>query len=174
MALQTLTSSSAFPQETATNTTTNINPNTLDGRNSIPFSFLVAFLALFVTFMTVGLCARRVVYFIRLQLGLPIPEPRKRYHEIKPKKPVLWDMYPEKRGDVQKWTQIVVRVLVSPTQVHVFTYLATHYSRYHAGFCGKRDLRRGPLRVAPPIKLPRIPLRPSSITTTYQAREGVE
>ncbi|KAI0763193.1 hypothetical protein BC629DRAFT_1597099 [Irpex lacteus] len=108
MAIQTATSTSSTADSTpstttsstnSTTTTNNSNPNDL-GRNSIPFSFLVAFLALFVAFMGIGLFAKRLIYFIRLRLGLPIPEPnaRRKVPKAKKEKPVLWDVYPEKRN----------------------------------------------------------------------------
>lgn len=113
MALQTLTSSTLAPVETGTsNSGSNTDPNT-PGRNSIPFSFLVAFLALFVAFMTIGLCARRIVYFVRLQLGLPIPQPQERPHAMKAKKPILWDVYPERRDEGGRWQDIEVSPLHS-------------------------------------------------------------
>ncbi|KAI0346627.1 hypothetical protein BDW22DRAFT_1426066 [Trametopsis cervina] len=109
MALQTL-SSAPPPAPTFVNGT---NPNNSNDnktgdphdptRNSIPFSFLVAFLALFVAFMGIGLFARRILYAIRLRLGLPVPEVRQRSLRPKRTKPVLWDVYPERRGEVGKW-----------------------------------------------------------------------
>ncbi|KAI0694028.1 hypothetical protein BC835DRAFT_1415538 [Cytidiella melzeri] len=110
MALQTLTSSAPQSTETVTATSSTDPPGTTDdgnpgslGRNSIPFSFLVAFLALFVAFMGIGLFARRLVNFVRLQLGLPVTEPRPRQLRSKRPKPVLWDVYPEQSKDICKW-----------------------------------------------------------------------
>ncbi|KAI0090421.1 hypothetical protein BDY19DRAFT_905416 [Irpex rosettiformis] len=98
------TSSSA-----ASNTTTTVDADPTDlGRNSIPFSFLVAFLALFVAFMGIGLFARRFVYFLRLRLGLSVPEPRERKGGKKTKKerPVLWDVYVPSTREGGRWRDI--------------------------------------------------------------------
>ena len=80
MALQTLTSSdTAVPTSTPTGDGGDDSaPPDLNARNSVPFSFLVAFLALFVVFMGLGLWARRIVFFARRRLGLPVPEPAPR------------------------------------------------------------------------------------------------
>lgn len=107
MALQTLASSSTASGPAQTTSSQPVEPQ-LDSRNSIPFSFLVAFLALFVGFMVLGLWARRIIYYIRLRLGLPIPEPRPKGVDTKPKKPVLWDVYPEKSRQVKKWCHMEV------------------------------------------------------------------
>ena len=114
MALQTVSISSTAAVVAASATSTSNSGSTdndLNGRNSIPFSFLVAFLALFVIFMTLGLCARRIIYHIRLQLGLPVPLPRRRVLEVKRVKPVLWDVYPEGRIEGGKWHDIEVSYL---------------------------------------------------------------
>jgi len=100
MAPQTLTSTASTPTDTG------LISQQLNGRNSIPFSFLIAFLALFVAFMCVGLFARRIIYAVRRRLGLPVPEPRQRNQPVKRTKPVLWDVYPEKSRDVRKWTEM--------------------------------------------------------------------
>ena len=103
MALQTLTSSTA-DQPAPTSTQPQPNPNDdLGTKNSIPFSFLIAFLALFVAFMAVGLWARRFANFVRRRLGLPIPEPPPRYGEQKPARPVIWDVSPAPGGDASRW-----------------------------------------------------------------------
>ena len=82
------------------------NNDPIDTKNSIPFSFLIAFLALFVAFMAMGLWARRINHFVRRRLGLPIPDPRPKKHiEVKPPKPVVWDVCPGKCADgaMSRW-----------------------------------------------------------------------
>lgn len=104
MALQTLTSTvTAAPSSTASTAATDDPPDNLNSRNSVPFSFLVAFLALFVAFMGLGLWARRIVFFVRRRLGLPVPEPPQRRHHARPKKPVLWDVCPDGRVQPDTW-----------------------------------------------------------------------
>lgn len=105
MALQTLSTTGTSPAATASPT---VDPTPGEGaqlntRNSVPFSFLIAFLALFVVFMGMGLWARRIVFFARRQLGLPIPEPPRRRRPVLAQKPVLWDVYPDSRVQPQKW-----------------------------------------------------------------------
>ncbi|GJE85140.1 hypothetical protein PsYK624_012180 [Phanerochaete sordida] len=96
MALQTLTSSGPASTPTGgTDGSSDAPPADLSARNSVPFSFLVAFLALFVVFMGLGLWARRIVLFARRRLGLPVPDaPPPRRRRARPPKPALWDVCP--------------------------------------------------------------------------------
>ena len=117
MALQTVASSATANPPGATSTPppnpdANNDEGQINGRNSIPFSFLVAFLVLFVAFMVLGLWARRVNHWVRRRLGLPIPEPRPRKSTFKLRKPAIWDVYPEKGAAPQavaSWSGIQVR-----------------------------------------------------------------
>ncbi|EKM57591.1 uncharacterized protein PHACADRAFT_251287 [Phanerochaete carnosa HHB-10118-sp] len=102
MALQTLTATTANAAPTNT-VASDPDGDDLNTRNSVPFSFLVAFLALFVCFMGLGLWARRIVFFARRRLGLPVPELPQRRQRIRPRKPVLWDMYPDGCVQPEKW-----------------------------------------------------------------------
>ena len=108
MAFQTATSSSLAPTSTSNGTSTDTGGGgaDLNAKNSVPFSFLIAFLALFVVFMGLGLWARRIVFFARRRMGLPVPEPPQRRREVKSKKPVLWDVYPDKRAQPARWASI--------------------------------------------------------------------
>jgi len=109
MALQTLTTTdtNAAPTSTSTSDPGGIDPSEdLNSHNSVPFSFLVAFLALFVCFMGLGLWARRIVFFARRRLGLPVPDPPQRYQRARPRKPMLWDVYPDGRVQPEKWEGI--------------------------------------------------------------------
>lgn len=119
MALQTLTSSSAFPTSTADSSGSDGDDgNDLGSRNSVPFSFLIAFLALFVAFMGLGLWARRIVFFARRRLGLPVPdETTMRRQVVRPKKPVLWDIYPDKEAHAEKWEAMEVSISASPFEI---------------------------------------------------------
>jgi hypothetical protein len=108
MAFQTATSSSLAADPTSTQAqTNNTDPGDgadLDTRNSVPFSFLIAFLALFVVFMGMGLWARRIVFFARRRMGLPVPEEQPFKRQVaRLKRPVLWDVYPEKQFRLEKW-----------------------------------------------------------------------
>jgi hypothetical protein len=108
MALQTASTSATSPSQTDSNDDGGSNDI---GHNSIPFSFLVAFLALFVAFMSIGLFARRILNYVRVQLGLPVPEPPHRPHRPKRSKPVLWDVHPERSApsEAARWHEIKVR-----------------------------------------------------------------
>lgn len=140
MALQTLSSSATAAEGTSTGTSNSgFSDSELNGRNSIPFSFLVAFLALFVAFMTIGLCARRIVYYVRLQLGLPVPLPPQRMQVVKPKKPELWDVYPERGIDSGRWANMEVSSGISSLPPPFLTlFVAPASSRCRGGSCGKQ------------------------------------
>ncbi|PSR75959.1 hypothetical protein PHLCEN_2v8764 [Hermanssonia centrifuga] len=101
MAMHTFTSSTT-PAPDPTTTSQPVPPD-VDARNSIPFSFLIAFLALFVAFMAMGLWARRIIFIVRRRLGLPIPEPPQRRTDSKPKRPMVWDICPGKGRESIRW-----------------------------------------------------------------------
>lgn len=116
MALQTPTPTSSDVNVTATGMPSgSSDPNPPDSadlntKNSVPFSFLIAFLALFVVFMGMGLWARRIVFYARRRMGLPVPEPPQKQQDVKSRKPVLWDVYPDMRKQPDRWHAIVVSV----------------------------------------------------------------
>ena len=113
MAFQTLTSTDvASPSSTALNNLGSSDGADLNNRNSVPFSFLIAFLALFVVFMGLGLWARRIVFFARRRLGLPVPDEQPFRRQVaRPKRPVLWDVYPDQRVQPKKWERFQVSIL---------------------------------------------------------------
>ena len=116
MALQTVTTTDtgSVPSPTGTQPVALPVPsdtptNDLNTRNSVPFSFLIAFLALFVVFMGMGLWARRIVFFARRQLGLPVPDEIPYRRQVsRAQRPVLWDVYPDKFAQSEKWEGIQV------------------------------------------------------------------
>ena len=144
MALQTRTSTMSSSPNTALPAagTPSSDPDpgegaSLNTKNSVPFSFLIAFLALFVVFMGMGLWARRIVFFARRRMGLPVPEPPPRQRDIKPRKPVLWDVYPDKRRQAERWHAITVSTRFCrsvPNCVPIYLiYLHLHRSHYLPG-----------------------------------------
>lgn len=106
MAFQTSTSSPLAPTSSSNSTSTDPGGADLNARNSVPFSFLIAFLALFVVFMGLGLWARRIVFFARRRMGLPVPEQPQSKREARSKRPVLWDVYPDKHAQPGRWASV--------------------------------------------------------------------
>ncbi|KAI0792270.1 hypothetical protein C8Q75DRAFT_590438 [Abortiporus biennis] len=106
----TITGGQTTSTSDSSNGTSNPGSNITPG-SSIPFSFLIAFIALFLFFLGCGLGTRRVAFVIRRSLGLPIQDvdtrrPRKS-HLIKP---ILWDIYPriveEGKSIEDKWVSL--------------------------------------------------------------------
>ncbi|KAI0355822.1 hypothetical protein OH77DRAFT_1424078 [Trametes cingulata] len=83
-------SSSATASSSSTGT-----PIDLSGNSSLPFSFLITFIAIFLFFLGCGLGSRRVTRQLRRNLGLQITPASGTSSPDKPlEKPILWDVYP--------------------------------------------------------------------------------
>lgn len=52
------------------------------------------------------------MYFVRLRLGLPVPTPPQKIRIVKPKRPVLWDVFPERAVEGGKWSDMHVSLAV--------------------------------------------------------------
>lgn len=86
-----ISSTSSSPADASGNPGT---PVDLTGNSSLPFSFLITFIAIFLFFLGCGLGSRRVTRQLRRNLGLqitPVSAPPSRQEN---EKPILWDVYP--------------------------------------------------------------------------------
>ncbi|OBZ67853.1 hypothetical protein A0H81_12252 [Grifola frondosa] len=103
MAFQTLSSSAtaetALPSTTSTDSgsagsspSSNPSPN-----SSLPFSFLITFIAIFLFFLGCGLGSRRVAHELRRNFGIGVlpAQPSTPASGLPQTRPVLWDVYPE-------------------------------------------------------------------------------
>ncbi|KAI0758412.1 hypothetical protein BD413DRAFT_591440 [Trametes elegans] len=88
-------SSSAAPSSTTSQAAaSNGGASALMGSSSLPFSFLITFIAIFLFFLGCGLGSRRVTRQLRRNLALQItPAPTARIAPVR-EKPILWDVYP--------------------------------------------------------------------------------
>ena len=92
------TSTGSAPSETTTHSGSDdssdqgLNPN-----SSLPFSFLITFIAIFLFFLGCGLGSRRVTRTLRRNLGLQVTglEVERRQPRIPREKPLLWDVFPK-------------------------------------------------------------------------------
>ncbi|KAK7676813.1 hypothetical protein QCA50_020219 [Cerrena zonata] len=104
MAIQSSTGS-VSPTSTSTGTNTDNGPKPLNPSSSIPFSFLIAFIALFLFFLGCGLGTRRVAWALRRGFGLDDLDNdgghRKKRRELR--KPEIWDVWPEELKAEGKW-----------------------------------------------------------------------
>lgn len=98
------------PTSTGTGTNTDNGPKPLNPSSSIPFSFLIAFIALFLFFLGCGLGTRRVAWALRRGFGLDDlvldDDRRRRRRELR--KPEIWDVWPEEMKDNGKWDCVKV------------------------------------------------------------------
>ena len=111
MALQSFAAANSTEtgQPAATNFPPPPNNNALTPGSSIPFSFLIAFIALFLFFLGCGLGTRRAAVVLRRNLGLEDPAVSgSRRKEVV--RPVIWDAWPEmdQRNACEKWTTMQV------------------------------------------------------------------
>ncbi|KAI0367400.1 hypothetical protein BV20DRAFT_970585 [Pilatotrama ljubarskyi] len=91
------TSSSASPSSSspAASSSSTGTPIDLSGNSSLPFSFLITFVAIFLFFLGCGLGSRRVTRQLRRNLGLQITPASGTSSLDQPlEKPILWDVYP--------------------------------------------------------------------------------
>lgn len=109
MAIQSSTGS-VSPTSTSTGTNTDNGPKPLNPSSSIPFSFLIAFIALFLFFLGCGLGTRRVAWALRRGFGLDDLDNdgghRKKRRELR--KPEIWDVWPEELKAEGKWDCVKV------------------------------------------------------------------
>ncbi|TCD66922.1 hypothetical protein EIP91_000761 [Steccherinum ochraceum] len=112
MALQSQSSSASSSTSTGQPSSTSSPPpntgNALTPGSSIPFSFLIAFIALFLFFLGCGLGTRRAALVLRRNLGLsdPASSPGSRRQAAKPE---IWDAWPEmdeKGAAGEKWDMV--------------------------------------------------------------------
>ncbi|CDO71107.1 hypothetical protein BN946_scf184844.g111 [Trametes cinnabarina] len=84
------TSTSASSQSPASGSTS--MPPNFDGNSSLPFSFLITFIAVFLFFLGCGLGSRRVTRQLRRNLGLQVAQVEARSASRLSEKPLLWDV----------------------------------------------------------------------------------
>ncbi|KAI0821896.1 hypothetical protein BC628DRAFT_786141 [Trametes gibbosa] len=89
----TSTSASSSSSSTTTSGTAGM-PATLMGSSSLPFSFLITFIAIFLFFLGCGLGSRRVTRELRRNLGLQITPAIPPSSSQTAEKPALWDICP--------------------------------------------------------------------------------
>ncbi|KAI0667291.1 hypothetical protein C8Q78DRAFT_982721 [Trametes maxima] len=87
-------SSSAAPSSSQAGSPGSGMPVNLSGNSSLPFSFLITFIAIFLFFLGCGLGSRRVTRRLRRNLDLQITPPAISSSFRAREKPVLWDVYP--------------------------------------------------------------------------------
>ncbi|OSD05136.1 hypothetical protein PYCCODRAFT_1450689 [Trametes coccinea BRFM310] len=92
------TSSSASTTSTSSSSQTPASgsmsmPPNLDGNSSLPFSFLITFIAVFLFFLGCGLGSRRVTRQLRRNLGLQIAQSPSPSTSRINEKPLLWDVF---------------------------------------------------------------------------------
>ncbi|OCH85837.1 hypothetical protein OBBRIDRAFT_797772 [Obba rivulosa] len=92
MAFQTASSVSAAASSSSTGSGGG-GGSALSTNSSLPFSFLITFVAIFLFFLGCGLGSRRVAYEIRRNLGLVEHSVTSHTSEAQ-ERPVLWDVYP--------------------------------------------------------------------------------
>ncbi|KAH8103024.1 hypothetical protein BXZ70DRAFT_767015 [Cristinia sonorae] len=108
MALQSFSAPNAT--STGNSTVTDLPPppaGTLNPGSSIPFSFLIAFIALFLFFLGCGLGTRRAAVVFRRNLGLN-DSAAQRSRRVEVVKPAIWDAWPEvdERNESERWSDI--------------------------------------------------------------------
>ena len=114
------TSHSDSPSSTSPNNPSNDPGSGLTPNSSLPFSFLVTFIAIFLFFLGCGLGSRRVTRTLRRNLGLEVtgvpasgrPAPTAR------ERPILWDVFPsavdpgsaskDSANGAHSWTKLIV------------------------------------------------------------------
>ncbi|KAJ3007142.1 hypothetical protein NUW54_g3661 [Trametes sanguinea] len=92
------TSSSASTTSTSSSSQTPASgsmgmPPNLDGNSSLPFSFLITFIAVFLFFLGCGLGSRRVTRQLRRNLGIQVARSATISTSRLSEKPLLWDVY---------------------------------------------------------------------------------
>ncbi|KAI0641320.1 hypothetical protein C8Q79DRAFT_929850 [Trametes meyenii] len=87
-------SSSAVPSSSETGSPGSGMPVNLSGNSSLPFSFLITFIAIFLFFLGCGLGSRRVTRRLRRNLDLQITPLATSSSSRVREKPVLWDVCP--------------------------------------------------------------------------------
>ncbi|EJF60543.1 hypothetical protein DICSQDRAFT_155683 [Dichomitus squalens LYAD-421 SS1] len=94
------TSTDSAPSETSSNSG-NDNPGFKPG-SSLPFSFLVTFIAIFLFFLGCGIGSRRVTRTLRRNLGLQVTglELDRRQSRIPRARPLLLDVFPKETSSV--------------------------------------------------------------------------
>lgn len=123
MAFQTSSGSSEASSSTASASSSSATPNDSGGSNSlspgssIPFSFLIAFIALFLFFLGCGLGTRRVAFALRRGFGLEVQDPgvsTRRRSRVELTRPILWDILPKVvEGEFSgKWRHLHVSVRI--------------------------------------------------------------
>ncbi|EMD35613.1 hypothetical protein CERSUDRAFT_116338 [Gelatoporia subvermispora B] len=111
MALQTLSSASSAASSTSSSGSGGGGGTTLNANSSLPFSFLITFVAIFLFFLGCGLGSRRVAYEIRRNLGL-LDHSAAQHPSEAQERPVLWDVYPDivdtsLHGRKATWTELL-------------------------------------------------------------------
>ncbi|KAI0628555.1 hypothetical protein C8Q77DRAFT_1220754 [Trametes polyzona] len=86
--------SSTLPSSSTAPSTSAGMPAALAGNSSLPFSFLITFIAIFLFFLGCGLGSRRVTRQLRRNLGLQITPPSPLPSSHVREKPIIWDVYP--------------------------------------------------------------------------------
>ncbi|KAI1794320.1 hypothetical protein LXA43DRAFT_996565 [Ganoderma leucocontextum] len=189
------TSSTSAPSETASSTNGNGNPGMqgLSSSSSLPFSFLVTFVAIFLFFLGCGLGSRRVTRTLRQNLGLEVTGlgSTKRASRVPRERPLLWDAFPhaapsplgctgDDRVFSHSWDVLApvaatyVRTsppgserapapAAAPTPPEARTVSTTRWPLDGTGFVSSRGLMRSIPRL-PPRPTPRAPPVPSRVT----------
>lgn len=91
MAFQTLASTSTSPAATSSSSASGNNDTPVSAvTSSLPFTFLITFVVIFVLMLTCGVGSRRIANEIRRNLGWG-PPPEEGLEKLEP--PALWDVY---------------------------------------------------------------------------------
>ncbi|KAI9069093.1 hypothetical protein FKP32DRAFT_1560388 [Trametes sanguinea] len=96
MAFQTSSSASTTATSSSSQTPASGSmgmPPNLDGNSSLPFSFLITFIAVFLFFLGCGLGSRRVTRQLRRNLGIQVSRSATISTSRLSEKPLLWDVY---------------------------------------------------------------------------------
>ncbi|RPD54913.1 hypothetical protein L226DRAFT_571572 [Lentinus tigrinus ALCF2SS1-7] len=99
--------STASPSSTSQDGPSN-PPSLTPSSSSLPFSFLVTFIAIFLFFLGCGLGSRRVTRTFRRNLGLDVDDRgRGRAALVARERPLLWDVCPmDEKNGAHAWAQL--------------------------------------------------------------------